>query len=77
MGGFTVHGGTNVSLLVYTSELAGADGKTNVESLCTGLDLSPGFSDFGRLIYAQIKRWFKTTFLNLLNSRKFKLSNNF
>ena len=78
MGRSALHGETNVSLLICASELAGACGKINVESLCTGLDLSPGFSDFGRLIYAQIKkRWFKTTFLNLLNSRKFKLSNNF
>lgn len=45
MGRSALHGGIVVSLLICTSELAGADGKTNVESLCTGLDLSPGFSD--------------------------------
>jgi len=45
MGRSALHGGIVVSLLIRTSELAGADGKTNVESLCTGLGLSPGFGD--------------------------------
>ena len=39
MGRSALHGGIVVSLLICTSELAGADGKTNVESLCTGSGL--------------------------------------
>jgi len=38
-----------VSLLICASELAGAGGKINVGLLCTGLDLSPGFSDFSKV----------------------------
>ena len=37
MGRSALHGGIVVSLLICTSELAGADGGINVESLCTGI----------------------------------------
>lgn len=36
MGRSALYGGIKVSLLICTSELAGADGKINVESLCVG-----------------------------------------
>ncbi len=36
MGRSAVHGGIMVSLLIYTSELAGAYGRINMESLCAG-----------------------------------------
>jgi len=42
MGRYALHGGTNVSLLICTSELAGADGRINVESLCIGIGPMPG-----------------------------------
>ena len=49
MGRSAVHGGIVVSLLVYTSELAGADGRINVESLCAGSGLKSGVVDFGEI----------------------------
>ena len=42
MGRSALHGGIVVSLLIYTSELAGADGKINVKLLCTGIGLKSG-----------------------------------
>ena len=35
-GRSALHGGIKASLLICTSELAGADGRINVESLCAG-----------------------------------------
>ena len=39
MGRSALHGGIMASLLICISELAGADGRTNVESLCAGSGL--------------------------------------
>ena len=39
MGRSALHGGIKASLLICASELAGAGGKTNVESLCAGSGL--------------------------------------
>ncbi len=42
MGRSALHGGINASLLICTGELAGADGRITVESLCTGSGLRSG-----------------------------------
>ena len=42
MGRSALHGGTNVSLLICTSELAGAGGRVNGGSLCAGSGLKSG-----------------------------------
>jgi len=46
MGRSAPRGGIKASLLICTSELAGADGRINVESrYVQALDVSPGCSD--------------------------------